>query len=359
MNKTSRFLKGLLIYALAYCLIAAIGLSVFWQFIDAYELSRPKTAVNAYISSISTEDIRLAAEHILTSLDNNIQTEEEAFALVEESLVSGITAAKSGKKSSVDRAVYMLRSNGQTIGNVAIVPGEEGKFGFTPWQVTDAFLDFSWMLSSEISITVPEQYRVSLNGNFLDENYVTKSDIPYPVLEDFYGDFPMPTLVTYSAGNFLGNLTFEVTDGEGNPVDITTETDLNTFLPCCTHEEESQLKQLTSDFLNAYINYTGSANRMAYANLSRLKQHVVKGGALSERLSAAFGSLVYAQSYGDEIVSTTFHEIYKISEERYLCDLTYILRSVGHNGAVDTEHNYKLIFMQTGNGLKVEAMTNY
>lgn len=142
-KKNNRFLLGLLIYALVYCTIAAIGLAVFWQFIAAYEISRPKTAVNEYIAAVSDEDIRDGAESLLTSLDKNIQTEDQAFAIIKDSIAQGITAAKSGKQSTPERAVYMLRSGGKTIGTVAIIPGEEGKFGFTPWRVADASFDFS------------------------------------------------------------------------------------------------------------------------------------------------------------------------------------------------------------------------
>jgi len=154
-------------------------------------------------------------------------------------------------------------------------------------------------------------------------------------------------------------LTFSVADVSGSSVEITEETDRNTFLPACTSEEEAQLQALVPEFLTAYVNYTGSANRMAYANLSRLKLLLVKGGALSDRLSAAVGGLLYAQSYGDTILSSTIHGLYKISNERFLCDVSYVLQTIGHQGAVETEHNIKLVYLLTDSGLKVEAMTHY
>lgn len=200
---------------------------------------------------------------------------------------------------------------------------------------------------------------MSLNGNPLDERYVIESGIAYPVLQDFQGDFDMPVLVTYGAGDFFGEFTFSVTDPEGNPVQITADTDRNSMLPRCTAEEESQIQQLTTDYLTAYINYTGSANRMSYANLKKLKQYVVRDSALATRLSAAFGGLVYAQSNGDEITSMTFNGMYPVTEDRYCCDVSYVLKTIGHNGAVETNNSTRLILLRTEEGLKVEAMANY
>ena len=282
-KRNSHFLRGLLIYALIYAVIAGAALGVFWKFIEAYELSRPLTAVNSFIADLTSQDIRVGAEVLVNTVDGNIQSPDQAFAVIEENISGPITAAKSGKESTSDRAVYKLRNNGHIIGSVAIVPGEKGSFDFTPWVVAETQFDFSWLLREKMSITVPAECSVSLNGNVLNKSYITEADICYPVLEDFAGDFPMPTLVTYTAGDILGDFPFVVTNAEGEALDITPETDLNSLLPQCTTEEEAQLQKLTSDFLTAYINYTGSANRMAYANLSRLKQYVVKDGALSQR----------------------------------------------------------------------------
>lgn len=362
MTKTGRkkrFALGMLIYAVVFLLIAAAGLAVFWQFIEAYELSRPKTAVDAYIDSLTSQQIRSCSEEFLASLDGNIQTPDQAFEIMENALAEGITAAKNGRESSSEKMVYMLRSGEQTIGSVTIVPGDVESFGFTPWQVTEEVFDFAYLLHDGMTITVPAEFAVSLNGNTLNDSYITESDIPYSALEAFHGEFEMPTMVTYTVDNFLGDLPFAVSDSFGSPVEITPETDLNQFIPGCSEEEEAQLRSLTAEFLATYINYTGSANRMAHANLSRLKLLLVKGGELSERLSAAFGSLVYAQSYGDEILSTSFNGIYKLSTERYMCDVSYVLQSIGHKGAVDTQQNMKIVFLMTNDGLRVEAITLY
>ena len=49
----SRFAKGMLIYAAVFLLVAAAGLAVLWDFVEAYESSRPKTAIEAYMQNLT------------------------------------------------------------------------------------------------------------------------------------------------------------------------------------------------------------------------------------------------------------------------------------------------------------------
>ena len=358
-KKKSRFFLGMVIYALVFLMITAAGLFMFWKYMEAYELSRPLTAVNAYLDGLTKEHIRAGSESLLTSVDGNIQTADQAFAVIEENLVKQITAARNSKQSTAEKMVYALRSGSRIIGSVTIVPGGDEQFGFTPWKVQEDTFDFSWLLSEDISITVPSEFSVSLNGNILNESYISESGILYPVLEDFSDKFEMPTLVTYTARQFLGELSFVVSDVSGNPVLLTSDTDLNQFLPQCSEEEYVQLQKLVLDYLNRYIAYSSSANHDAPGNYAWLNQMLIPGSELSKRLGTALDGLQYVQNLRDKIVSTEVNGIYKLSEERYLCDISYVLEVLGRKGVVELEHNMKVVFLQTRYGLRVEAMTQY
>lgn len=358
-KKKSRFFLGMVIYALVFLMITAAGIAVFWQYMEAYELSRPLTAVNAYLDGLTREHIRSGTEDFLASVNADIQSPDQAFAVIEGALGKNITAARNSKQSTPEEMVYMLRSGGKTIGSVTIVPGGEEWFGFTAWQVREDAFDFSWLLSEDISITVPAEFAVSLNGCLLDGSYITESGILYPVLEDFDGEFEMPTLVTYTAGNFLGELDFVVTDASGSPVEITPDTPMDLFLPGCTEEEYAKLQKLVLDFLNRYIAYSSSANHDAPGNYAWLNQMLIPGSDLSRRLGSALDGLQYVQNLRDKIVSTQINGIYKLSDERYLCDISYVLEVLGRKGVVELEHNMKVVFLQTNYGLRVEAMTQY
>ena len=129
---------------------------------------------------------------------------------------------------------------------------------------------------------------MSLNGNALDKGYITQTDIPYPVLADFHGEFEMPTMVTYTAGNFLGTLDFTVTDPAGNPVRILAETDRNQFVPTASQEDAAKVEKLTRDFLYRYIVFCSNANAEQEDNFGWLNQLLVPG--------SGFGSFPLIQS---------------------------------------------------------------
>lgn len=360
MRKVRRpFLVGMAIYAMVFLLITAAGIALFWQYMDAYERSRPLTAVNDYLEELTLERIRGGSETLLDALDGNIQSRDQAFAVIEKSLEKEITAARNIRQSTQEKMVYMLRCGSNVIGSVTIVPGGEARFGFTPWRVLEDDFDFSWLMGDAVSVTVPEDFSVSLNGCELDESYIVETGILYPVLEDFAGAFEMPVMVTYRADNFLGEMVFAVADTQGNPVEITPDTAMDQFLPGCPQEEYTRLENLALDFLNRYIAYSSSANHDAPGNYAWLNQLLIPGSDLSKRLGSALDGLQYVQNLRDRIVSTEINGIYKLSEERYLCDISYVLEVLGRKGTVELSHSMKLVFLQTRYGLRVEAMTQY
>ena len=55
-----RFFLGLTIYCVVFLGLAYWGLTEFWSFIDAYELSRPKNAIAPYVEQLTKEQIAQA-----------------------------------------------------------------------------------------------------------------------------------------------------------------------------------------------------------------------------------------------------------------------------------------------------------
>ena len=52
-----RFFLGLLIFAVVFSCLAVWGLTGFWSFIEAYELSRPKNTIAPYVQQLTKEQI--------------------------------------------------------------------------------------------------------------------------------------------------------------------------------------------------------------------------------------------------------------------------------------------------------------
>ena len=354
-----RFVIGMVIYAVVFLAIAGAGLAIFWNFIDAYEQSRPMNAVKAYVASVTDEDFCEGSEELLSRLDSKIQSREEACDVICNSVTEPLTYAKKSSESTEERQVYVLRSGKQVIGQFAITAGEEDKFGFREWTVTETSFDFAHLMGESVSVTVPDSYRVCVNGSQLDESYITASGIEYSALEEFYDDYDLPEMVTYTADNFLGSLNMEVLDTFGNTATITADMDMNSLLPLCDQEIGDQIQHLTRSFLHAYVAFTSGTGGSISYNYVQVIKYLIPNGELAQRLATAIDGLQYAQSWGDTLQNITINRLVDIGESRYMCDVTYIVETYAKAGLMRTENNLKLIFAETENGLRIEAMTRY
>ena len=179
------FVIGMILYAVIFLALVGVGLNYFWDFIDAYEQSRPINTVKAYVNQLSKEEISQASDALLDQLDENIRTREESIQFICDSMAEAISYAKKSSESTETRQVYVLRSGKQVVGGFTITAGDADKFGFQRWVVTEQNFDFSHLMGQKISITVPSEYIVSINGNVLDERYMTESGIQYDAIEEF------------------------------------------------------------------------------------------------------------------------------------------------------------------------------
>lgn len=344
-----RFWKGMLLYAAVLIALAGAGLWYLWGFLESYELSRPETAVDVYISGMNAESVAEVDEGLLAGLDEKLQSREASVQVILDSLDSGFSWKRKAEGE------YVILNGSQVIGGFSLKKGETDRYGFASWKVVGEYFDFSYLRGETVSVTVPEDYRVTVNGYTLDGSYIVERQIPYPALAEFYEDYEMPRLVRYEAAGFLGEAEVSILDAAGSAV--TEQKSLEVFLDVCTDTEKEQVKQAAEVFLRRYVTFTGSANDRASENYYQLKKSLLKDSALAKRLYTAIDGLTYAQSFSDEIQSVEYGDILKLGDARYLCEAAYFVRTSGRGGVFVTENRVKLIFVNTENGLKVEAMT--
>lgn len=356
--KKHRLLLGMMIYAVVFLAALAVGLTVLWDYMESFENSCPKNTMDAYVEQLTAENMYDHADVFLAGLDDNLQDRQDICGVVESAMTDKVSYAKKTSESTSERQVYVLRCGSQEIGQVAITAGEPDKYGARAWSVEEQSFHFDHLMGLETSVTVPVDYMVSFNGAPLDESYISEENIPYPALEPFAGEFEMPELVTYRVDDYLGSCEFTVTAPTGQNVDLTEAVDWNLLIQTCTAEEEAELENLSKDFISKYIAFT-SSRKSVQKNYNRLAKLMVSGGELAKRLMNAIDGLQYAQSYGDSVVDFQVNQCVRISDERVMCDVSYILRTIGTKGAVETTNNMKIVFLATSQGLKVEAIASY
>ena len=72
------FLIGMGIYALVFLILTGVGLYFLWDFMDAYEVSRPENTMDAYMAQLDTDAVFAGSGKLLAQVDQNVQ-DEQAF----------------------------------------------------------------------------------------------------------------------------------------------------------------------------------------------------------------------------------------------------------------------------------------
>lgn len=360
-HKKKSFLKfgiGMAIYAIVFLIAAAIGLSKFWDYIAAYEASRPENTMNAYMQQVDAEYLCRGGEGtILATVDQNIQSADQVRSYILGTLTGEIRYAKKMSESNDTQQVYMVMCDKQTVCKVTLTAQAADQYGFTPWAVTGEDFDLSYIKTSTASITVPSDYPVYLGDTRLDSSYITQDHIPYQAIAQYYKDYTPPYMVTYTSGPFLGELTFRVTDPSGQAVEISKDTDMTVFLDNCTDDIISQLEPLAQGYLKRYVDFLSCAGNNPEANYQKLREVLVPDCDLEHRFRDAVRGLTWISDRRSTISSTTFNHWVDLGNGKYLCDVTYEVDTKLHDGIAHEITTLHLIITQTDNGPKVEIMT--
>ena len=358
-NRSSlKFAIGMLVYAVIFLGAAALGLNKFWDYIAAYEASRPESTMDAYMQQVDANYLCRGGEGpILAAVDQNIQPADEVRAYILSTLTGDIRYAKKMSESTDTQQVYMVMCGKEPVCKVTLTAQAADQYGFTPWTVTDESFDLSYIKTSTVSITVPSDYPVYLGHARLDSGYITEDHIPYQTVAQYYKDYTPPYMVTYTSGPFLGALNFRVTDPNGQDVTIDKTTDMTTFLSNCTEEQIARLDPLARDYLKRYVDFLSCAGNNPEANYQKLREVLVPDCDLEHRFRDAVRGLTWISDRKSTISSTTFNHWVDLGSGQYLCDVTYEVDTKLHDGMAHETTTLHLIITETANGPKVEIMT--
>lgn len=354
-HERSPFLTGAAIYAGVALLLIGVGLFLLWQFLAAYEASRPRNAVNSYLDNLTAQHIlEVVGPDLLPQVDAKLQSEAEASEEILIALQGKFTCAKNVSRSTDDRQVYVLRKGAQVIGSFDLEPTGRPSWGFTPWTVTGEEFDLSFLLGETVDVLAPEGYTVLINGDPLPDTCVAETGIPYPALAEFAGEYSLPTLTRYEAGPVLGDVTVRLLDPEGNETAPAEDSDL--YLDNCSAEERESLDLAVRSFIRTYVDYTSCNGGSPTTTLQWLKALMVPGSDLAKRMQNALAGLYWVTDRNATVADVELGLVSRLSPGFYLCDVTYGVDTRDLTGKVHVESHVKLLFRQSGSTLLAEAM---
>lgn len=350
----------MILYALVVLGAAYWGLGQFWDYMDAYENSRIKNTINSYMEQVTPEYVCDRSGDLIDSIDHHLQSEEACKQVILDFLSGGITYARKSSECTDTRAVYVLRSGGKVIGQVALITQGQTRFGFTPWAVEEDSFDLSFLVGGTDTITVDHTMRVYAGEALLDQRYITETGIQYQAVAEFYDELNLPYKLTYTAGPILGEIALHAVDANGDPVEISDEADLDPWLNNCAEAAHTELDAFNREFVDRYVRYLTSRRDNRLSNYERLIPLLIAGSDLEKRVSNAYEGLEFGQSQSDTIVGFRSNYIIDLGDGKYLCDVTYEVDSLGRDGQFHRSTNNILLFLiRTDNGLKAERLLTY
>ncbi len=357
-KRLSKFSLGLCIYAGVFLLISFIGLVIFWDYMKAYEQTRPATALQEYAQQLTAQHICDLSEELVDRVDHTLQTAEQCRSTILDSLTGDLTFVKKATESTESKHIYMILSGNQRIGTVELSQRESASYGFASWRVTAENFDLSYLLTQEVEITVPASFKVSVFGNLASDAHISNDRVPYPLLEKLYDDYTLPYLNTYTLGSFLGQPQITVTDGSGTEITLTEEMDFSDYLPACTQQQIASLDTAADTFVRRYVDFISKKNDDTSGNYSRLTACLVPNSDLQKRAYGILDGLLWVSDRKASLESLNIHRYVDLGDNRYMCELTYVVNTSTHAGTTKSENNVMVVFQNTSTGLKAEMMVN-
>ena len=368
---TAIYVVILTLWVLFLAAVCLYILSQIWAYASVYEETEVEPVIESYVANLRENLWDDSIAETVGAMPHPVQSDEEVRQLVREILMTDEISytQKQGAVRS-DSITYYLLCGENAFGEVTlvqdtsknlvenvnvpdIVVGGLAKMGVAilpelySWKVSEESFDFSGLYSS-VSVTVPANYHVSLNGVNLSEEYIVERDIHFDNLEPYYYRYDnLPTKVTYQCDHIMGHLEPVIYDEAGKEVTIDPERDDSQFMAEVDDATMERIRTHIDGFSDAYLHLSASTGD-PNGPYNELLNYIEPGSEMDNTLKQIFligdwSHNSYYQYKGSEVISA-----YSISGGFYLVD--YYARAVVNQpaGTIDLERHLRSIIDDTG-----------
>lgn len=351
----SLFQKGMIIYVVAFIIIAAAALVLLYNFIGVYEVSGSKSCLNGYMDNLKQGIVPAVFEQELEQLDESIQSREDNLKWLSE-LVSEAGYARVPSENGAEYEDYAIVSRGVEIGRIRLAPMGVEKFGLEFWKVEDESYDLSSFIKSE-SFFLPENYTLQVGDASISAGTEKRE---YEVLDYVYKRYDnLPYMHNFDSGSYIGDVDVVIKDDKGN---VLSEDQLTEqyFLNNCDDELKARLEEFGKGFAYSYVNYGSNNGGAVYANFGKLHEIMDHNSEVYERVMSVWGGIFYTYTEYCNILSLDVNICSELADNLYLIDVSYTTETKGYADPVITDNYARIVAYETDYGqLLATNMYNY
>ena len=280
-----------------------------WDYASVYDQTQIDPVIEEYFDDLQTNMWSDGMDALVRTMPHPTKTDEEVKEMIQAKLRENPLsyAVKPGFTRS-DSVTYNLYCGQDLIGEVilkhdttnnlvkdislpATVIGVLAQMGVAiqpelyPWKVAGESFDFDELgLYSSVRVTVPENFRVEVDGVTLGPQYIIETGIKYDNLTNLYYEYEgLPTKVTYKLEESMGDSTVVVYDENGNVFDIDESQGDAQFMHQLDAETAAGYADFINNFANMFLQMRSNTLEPMYA-YSQLLPYIKAGTELDNRL---------------------------------------------------------------------------
>ena len=353
-RRSGRFGRALLIYILIFALLASAVLVAFRQYLAAYEASRATTVLHRYLDACADGTLSYPWGLALGKIDSEQDGSSDSRIWAQEKIRNATIREQLGS-SSEEKTYALYDENGVCFETVTLRQTGKGRMGFPGWQVAEENVSLAPYTTS-VSLVIPEDYTVMLNGEALDPAFIVEKGIPYEALKPFENDIKTPPQkMKVQFGPVLGAGEVTVLDRKGQLVPEDQQNEF-CYLNTANAADRARVQAFAESYLAAYLPYADDLNGGGMSYFWDVYTLIVHGGELEARIRQAQDGFEYGNVQKIEILSVNLDCCTDLGGGRYFADFGYHIRTYGLHDPTEEDYRMRLLIVEENGALLAEQM---
>lgn len=262
--KISKFTKGLIIWLIAFTVIMAGGLIWFNGFLAEYERiyqeSLPYHIADNMIDLFAKQDTDtiwnlVKGKITLTEFENDDSVKKYIKSVISNREFT----YKQTEEYSENAPEYYIIGNKEIVAKLKLAEDENKKYpyGFKAWKTSD--LEFYTSADHKFKITMPEGYKLSVNGVEVPVLYRTEQGIEPEENKYLKPHAQLPSMCVYEATGLYGEPVVKVTDSEGKDVKVDQDKATGEYKVLirteCSERDKKEIEKFGINFTKDFANF--------------------------------------------------------------------------------------------------------